>query len=137
MDNFDTQRITTYGLLIILSLFVIFHLLILLRVIPFEMVWGGRLKNASQMLSFETVSIVINLIMLAGVGVYAGILQLKINPMVIKAGFGIMFVLFLLNTIGNLSSENEWEKMVFTPLTLLLSLFSLRLALGKEQKKAY
>jgi hypothetical protein len=137
MDNFDTKRIATYGLLIILSLFVIFHLLILLRVIPFEMVWGGRLKNASQMLSFETVSIVINLIMLAGVGVYAGILQLKINPMVIKAGFGIMFVLFLLNTIGNLSSENEWEKMVFTPLTLLLSLFSLRLALGKEQKKAY
>jgi hypothetical protein len=137
MDNFDTKRIATYGLLIILSLFVIFHLLILLRVIPFEMVWGGRLKNASQMLSFETVSIVINLIMLAGVGVYAGILQLKINPMVIKAGFGIMFVLFLLNTIGNLSSENEWEKMVFTPLTLLLSLFSLRLALSKEQKKAY
>jgi hypothetical protein len=137
MDNFDTKRIATYGLLIILSLFVIFHLLILLRVIPFEMVWGGRLKNASQMLSFETVSIVINLIMLAGVGVYAGILQLKINQIVIKAGFGIMFVLFLLNTIGNLSSENEWEKMVFTPLTLLLSLFSLRLALGKEQKKAY
>ena len=137
MDNFDTKRIATYGLLIILSLFVIFHLLILLRVIPFEMVWGGRLKNASQMVSFETVSIVINLIMLAGVGVYAGILQVKINPMVIKAGFGIMFVLFLLNTIGNLSSENEWEKMVFTPLTLLLSLFSLRLALGKEQKKAY
>jgi hypothetical protein len=137
MDNFDTKRIATYGLLIILSLFVIFHLLILLRVIPFEMVWGGRLKNASQMLSFETVSIVINLIMLAGVGVYAGILQVKINPMVIKAGFGIMFVLFLLNTIGNLSSENEWEKMVFTPLTLLLSLFSLRLALSKEQKKAY
>jgi len=101
------------------------------------MVWGGRLKNASQMLSFETVSIVINLIMLAGVGVYAGILQLKINQIVIKAGFGIMFVLFLLNTIGNLSSENEWEKMVFTPLTLLLSLFSLRLALSKEQKKAY
>jgi hypothetical protein len=137
MDNFDTKRIATYGLLIILSLFVIFHLLILLRVIPFEMVWGGRLKNASQMLSFETVSIVINLIMLAGVGVYAGILQLKINQIVIKAGFGIMFVLFLLNTIGNLSSENEWEKMVFTPLTLLLSLFSLRLALSKEQKKAY
>jgi hypothetical protein len=137
MANFDTKRIATYGILIILSLFVIFHLLILLRVIPFEMVWGGRLKNASQMVSFETVSIVINLIMLAGVGVHAGILQLKINPMVIKAGFGIMFVLFLLNTIGNLSSENEWEKMVFTPLTLLLSLFSLRLALGKEQKKAY
>ena len=134
MNNFDTKRVATYGLLIILTLFVVFHLLIMVGIKPFEIVWGGRLKDASQMLSFEAISVMINLIMLATVSVYAGILQVNINPRVIKVGFWLMFVIFFLNTIGNLASVNNFEQMVFTPVTLLLAIFSLRLAISKEQK---
>lgn len=36
----------------------------MLSVIPFEIVWGGRLKDKSQMLAFETASVIINLFML-------------------------------------------------------------------------
>lgn len=129
MKSFDTTRIATNGLLIILSLFIIFHLLIMLSVIPFELVWGGRLQDHSQMLSFEGISILVNLMMLAAVGVYAGILKLKVNRMIIQVTLWFMFVLFLFNTAGNALSTNELEKMLFTPLTLLLSLFSLRLAI--------
>jgi hypothetical protein len=106
----------------------------MLGIIPFEIVWGGRLKDASQMLSFEAISVMVNLIMLATVSVYAGILQVNINPRVIKVGFWLMFVIFFLNTIGNIASVNNFEQMVFTPVTLLLAIFSLRLAISKEQK---
>jgi hypothetical protein len=40
-----------------------------------------------------------------------------------------MFVLFAINTVGNIFSNNELERLIFTPLTLLLAVFSLRLAI--------
>jgi len=46
------------GLLIAVLLF---HLSIILKIIPYEITWGGRLKNDSEMYVFETISIVINL----------------------------------------------------------------------------
>jgi hypothetical protein len=64
MKKFLTERFAINGLLTILSLFVIFHLLVIIKIIPFEIVWGGRLKDQSQMLTFETFSAIINMFML-------------------------------------------------------------------------
>lgn len=85
------------------------------------------------MLSFEAVSISLNLLMIAIVAIYANFLKWKINQVAIQIGLWVMFVLFFINTIGNLFSINELEKLIFTPVTLLLSLFSLRLALNKSK----
>lgn len=134
MENYFTERIAAIGLSAILSLVVIFHLLVIFRVIPFEIVWGGRLKDSSQMLLFETVSVTINLIMLVTVAIYSGFLKVKINRAVLKTILWIMVALFFLNTVGNLFSNNEIEKIVFTPLTLFLSIFSFRLAISNEHK---
>ena len=134
MKNFISERFAINGLFTILSLVVIFHLLVMLRIIPFEIVWGGRLQDSSQMLAFETVSVIINLIMLAVVGIKAGFLKTRINRMIIKIALWLMVVLFLVNTIGNLFSNNEFEKLVFTPLTLILLIFSFRLAVSKDKK---
>jgi len=38
--------------------------------------------------------------------------------------------LFTLNTLGNIFANTLFEKLAFTPVTLLLALLSLRLALG-------
>lgn len=84
------------------------------------------------MIQFEIVSILINMVMIAVVAIYAGYLNLKINPKIIKVTLWIMVVLFLLNTIGNLFSNNEMEKIIFTPITLLLAIFCLRLAMEKQ-----
>lgn len=129
-----TERFAIKGLLTILFLFVIFHLLVMLRIIPFETVWGGRLKDQSQMLTFETVSMIINLIMLATVGIKAEFLKVNINRIIIQIALWIMFCLFLINTIGNFFSNNEFEKLLFTPLTFILSIFSLRIAISKNKK---
>jgi hypothetical protein len=129
-----TGQFALRGLLTILSLVVVFHFLVLLGIIPFEIVWGGRLKDRSQMPVFETVSILLNLVMLTIVGIKAGLLKVNVNRMIINIALWLMFGLFLLNTIGNLFSNNEFEKMVFTPLTLILSIFSLRTAISKDKK---
>jgi hypothetical protein len=127
-----TNQVAIKGIVTILSLVVVFHFLVLFDVIPFEIVWGGRLKSSSEMISFELVSICINLLLLVIVGIYSGFLKIALNKRIIKIGVWLMFTLFVLNTVGNLFSNNQWEKIIFTPLTLLLAIFSLRLALNKD-----
>jgi hypothetical protein len=128
-----SERMAIYGLLISLAMITVFHLLVISGIIPFQIVWGGRLENFSQMLFFEMVSISLNLLMIAIVAIYANLLKWRINQVVIRIGLWAMFVLFFINTIGNLFSINELEKLIFTPVTLVLSLFSLRLASNKSK----
>lgn len=131
-DQYLSERLAANTLILIFALTIVFHFMVLLGVLPFEMVWGGRLKNSSEMVAFETVSIGINLAMLALVSIFAGHLRLPLKPGFLKIAFWLMFVLFLLNTVGNIFSQNETEKLLFTPITLLLALLSLRLALSKK-----
>ncbi|HCM75856.1 MAG TPA: hypothetical protein DIS90_05715 [Cytophagales bacterium] len=124
-----TKQIAAKGLLAILSSIIVFHLLVITGVIPYQIVWGGRLQNVNQMLKFEAVSLLLNLVMVTWVALSLGRIQLKVNENVLRIGFWIMFLLFLLNTVGNLLSNNGLEKIIFTPLTALLALFSFRLAI--------
>ena len=128
MRLFISVRLATNASVIILTLLLIFHLLILCRVISFGVVWGGKLKTVSEMVVFETVSIVVTLLMLATVCMAGGYLKTKFNPAIIKGILWAMSGLFLLNTMGNFLSMNRYEQVIFAPLTLLLSIFCMRLA---------
>ena len=124
-----SKRAAAIALLIILSLTIIFHLLIITGVLPSTIIWGGKLQNASEMRLAELVSIAINTLFLT-------IVSIKVrNPdsrlLIVQVVLWIMAGLFLLNTLGNLFSLNTFERWFFTPLTLLLSVLSLRLALLK------
>ncbi len=129
MKKHITRQLATNALLIIFILVMIFHVLVLIGIIPFEIVWGGRLKSREEMIPFEITSIVLNSVMLGIVAMQAGILKVNVKPVVLRIAFWCMFVLFAINTIGNIFSNNELERFIFTPLTLSLSVFSLRLAL--------
>ncbi|MEI6950774.1 hypothetical protein V9K67_26565 [Paraflavisolibacter sp. H34] len=129
MKKMISESFARNGLLVLFSLFCLFHLLVLLGVIPFDIVWGGRLTNRQEMLQMESVSLLLNLLMLAVVAVRAGRLPVRIPAKVITVILWLMVGLFALNTLGNLFSLNGFERAVFTPVTLLLSLFCLRLAL--------
>ncbi len=129
MNKFISSRFASSALLLIFSLVILFHVLVITGIVPYTMVWGGRIQSQEQMISFEITSILLNVIMLAVVAVYARHLNVKINPKIIKVALWIMVAIFLLNTIGNLFSNNQWEKIIFTPVTLLLAIFSFRLAM--------
>lgn len=116
LRNIISDKIASIGLLTTLSLIIISHFLVLFGIIPFEIVWGGRLTNSSQMFQFEIVSISLNLIMLVIVAIRSGYLCIDHNKKLITVSLWIMAGLFLLNTIGNLLSNNALEKIIFTPL---------------------
>lgn len=136
MKNIVTERLAANGLVIIISLMMIFHLLILFGIIPFDIIWGGRISTPSQMRSFELLSIVINILMLAVAAIKAKLIRVNVRSSLINVSLWAMAVLFLLNTIGNITSLSAFEKWVFAPLTMILSLFCFRLALtGKKHKE--
>ncbi len=47
-------------MLLLITTVTIFHFCIILKIIPYEITWGGRLKNDSEMYVFESLSILIN-----------------------------------------------------------------------------
>lgn len=67
--------------------------------------------------------------MIALLAGYSGLLRLNAKPMLIRVSLWLMAGLFALNTVGNLFSNNDFERIIFTPVTLLLSIACVYLAL--------
>ena len=122
--------IAQYGLLILLSLFLLLHFSILIKIIPYNLVWGGRLKSEKEMVRFEIFSILINSLFVIVTLTQMNLLTIDMPKNVITYSLWLMTGLFLLNILGNVTSKNRLEKRLFTPITILLAIFSLILALG-------
>lgn len=122
------NREVKIGLLIIFVVTVIFHFFVLFGIVPFQNVWGGRLKTEEEMLKFEVVSVLINLFFISVVLVKSGFWKLRISPKIITIILWIMTFLFTLNTIGNLFAVNNLEKYIATLITFLLGILCFILA---------
>jgi len=127
MEKFISETTAIAITTAILAAIIIFHLLIATGIVSYEIVWGGRIENPDQMIVMETISILVNLLMLVIIGLRARFLEWKVSKKVIRIGLWVMVIIFSLNTIGNLLAETMLEKAIFTPLTILLALMSYRL----------
>jgi hypothetical protein len=125
------QKTAAYIMIEVMAIVLVFHLLVLTGVIDFKIVWGGRLNTTGEMVVFELVSIVSNTLFLLIVLRKIGKLRFIPNEKVINGVLWAMAVVFLLNTAGNMLSLNYWERIVFTPVTFLLTVCCVILALRK------
>jgi hypothetical protein len=114
------KKIYINTLLLISALVTVFHLLILVRLIPYEITWGGNLKTVEEMYVFETLSILINLFFVFILLQKGEYIRYVMGRKTVNIILWIFFVLFTLITIGNLFAETNFEKY-FTLLTLLSS----------------
>lgn len=115
------KKVASIGLIAIFSLTIVFHLLILLKVVPYDMVWGGKLNNDADMYRFELVSLALNLLFLLVVLAKARVIKTPVSERILNIILWVMIALFALNTVGNLLSENQFEKIAFTPMTILIA----------------
>jgi hypothetical protein len=126
---------TENGIKIILGiLFIVtaFHLCLMVKLIPYNLAWGGRLKNDTEMYVFEAVSIFINLFLMAVVLMKGNYLKWRWSEKLINAILWIFFCIFILNTIGNLLSNTNFEKL-FSVLTLILALLIWNILMKKKE----
>lgn len=106
-------------LVAISTIALIYHALIVTRIVDFKNVWGGQLQTIEQMYTFEAISITVQVLLLWF------ILSFKIEKGVGKRFYIYLFfslaLLMLLNTVGNVFAKTDFERFMFTPLTLLAS----------------
>lgn len=102
---------------LILSI-LIFHLCIILKIVPYDIAWGGNLTNDNEMYVFETISILINLLLTCVLLIKGGYVKEFISSKIVDIILWIFLVLFGLNTIGNIFAETLFEKF-FAVVTLL------------------
>ncbi len=119
-------------MLFLLGVIIVFHFLILLKIIPYDITWGGRLTNDQEMYVFEGVSIVLNSILIIAILIKGDLIN-KVIPLKIANGIlWFFFVVFVFNTIGNLLAKTTFEK--FFSILTLLSAFLLWIILRSGKK---
>lgn len=97
-------------LLGIILTFVLFHFSIILKITPYSITWGGRLQTDAQMYVFESVSIVILLILAFLLLIKGKFIKAIVPLKIVKYLLWVFFGLFVLNTIGNIFAQTTFEK---------------------------
>lgn len=119
MNSISNNSIKIFlGLLILI---ILFHLCIIIKIIPYDITWGGRLTNDTEMYIFETISILINVFLSWVLLMKGNFVQYRFSNKAVYVILWIFFAVFILNTIGNIFAKTLFEKQ-FAFLTGLFSI---------------
>lgn len=89
---------------------ILFHLSIITKIVPYDITWGGRLQNDTEMYVFETISIIVNLFLSWVLLMKGNHIKYKFPSQVINIILWIFFAIFILNTIGNIFAKTFFEQ---------------------------
>jgi hypothetical protein len=92
-------------------------------------VGGGIGESSSHLALIETISLVVALIFALIVAARVGFVKAPKLSKVAYVGTWFIFAYFTLNIVGNLASSSPVEKMVFTPISIVLVLLTFRVAI--------
>ncbi len=96
--------------LIIVVFYIILHSLILLKAIPYTIVWGGKISSPQIMCRLEIVALITMLFLGFVVIVKSELLKIPISKKIINRILLLFSIFFLINTLGNLLAETILEK---------------------------
>ena len=99
----------------------LFHICVIVKIIPYTVAWGGILTNDKEMYVFESISILLNLFLSWILAMKGDLVKFKFSLKTINTILWIFFGVFILNTIGNIFAKTNFEKF-FALLTGLLAL---------------
>jgi hypothetical protein len=132
MKKLISAKLAGNILLAALGLLAIFHILVLLGVIPAEIVWGGMIQGVpSNLVMLETMALLLTLLFIVIIAAKTGHIRAGKLSGAVNIGVWLIFAYLLLNTLGNLASGVSFEKLLFAPVTILLALCAFRLAIEK------
>ncbi len=112
---------------------ILFHICIAVKVIPYDLTWGGRLQNDNEMYVFEIISILLNLFLGSLLLIKGNFVKHKFSEKIINAILWVFFAIFIVNTIRNIIAINTFEKL-FSILTAISA--SLLWLILKQKKTA-
>jgi len=121
---------TTAGhlLLLLFALLFVFHLLVVFRVVPTDLIWGGRMESPEALLRLELWALALTVVWAIIIALKMGYLRWIKNRKAINIAVWVLFLFFVLNTLGNLLATSPIEKFGFGSMTFIAALLTLRLA---------
>jgi hypothetical protein len=122
------QSIVTLSVL--LSVVILFHILVMAGVIPFTYIWGGKLTSKEEMLTFESVSVLINLFIITVILLKGNFIPNQLPVKWLNAIIWFFVIVFSLNTLGNFFAETSLEMIVGGTLTFISALLCYRIVKG-------
>jgi len=100
---------------------ILFHIAVIIKVIPYDIAWGGRLQNDSEMYVFEAISILINLFLGLVLLMKGDYIKYRLMDKTIDIILWIFLALFALNTVSNICAKTNFEKSLAV-LTLVFAI---------------
>lgn len=122
-------------MLYLLVAILLFHISIVLKIVPYEITWGGRLKNETEMYVFETISIIVNLLLFSVLLIKGNYVGEFISIKIVNSILWIFVLIFGLNTVGNILAKTNFEK--FFTLFTLTSAILIWIILRKDKKQTH
>jgi len=116
-------------LLVAIAALLVFHILVLVNIVPASIVWGGQAQG--NIVVLELIALVVTLLFAAMIAAKTGYIRAGKLQLVVNIGMWLIVVFLILNTIGNLASGVHFENLIFAPITVILALLALRLAIEK------
>jgi hypothetical protein len=129
MKKMFNKRIAGIILFVSFGLLILFHGLIMIKIIPYTIVWGGQLTRENFVL-MSVVSIVISILFMVVIAIKLKYAENNL-ALVGKIGSWIIFIYLILNTLGNFASGVSMENLIFAPITIVMAIFAFILALSK------
>jgi hypothetical protein len=136
------KKLISFGLaarinIIIYILLILFHLFMIigsgvLDLVPYDMVWGGNIESQGQFLVMETVAALVVVVFLLLNLIKSRKLRIEKLYKIAHYSMWVIFVYFVLNTLGNILGTTVFEKSM-SVVSLILSVLTLRMALEKDK----
>ena len=130
MEGSISIYLTGNLLLLIFAFLFLFHMLVFIGFIPHGIVWAGRIKSKSDLIKLESVSLIILFVSIIIVGMKLEYFDFGLSSIYKNIGLWILFTLFLLNTLGNITSKNKFEKYAFGTLTIIITSLVFQMAIS-------
>ncbi|MEQ5791860.1 hypothetical protein J4E06_12400 [Muricauda sp. NFXS6] len=123
--------------LFILGILAIIHIAILTGIlffdhVPIDSLWGGKMKTVAQLLNFEIVSLLTSIIFFFLLLIRSKLLNIPKLTGIARIVMWVLFVFFLVNTIGNVLATTTFERYFAIASGALAFLF-LRIAVEKNR----
>jgi len=113
-------KIAVRFLLLILIPLTIFHISILIKIAPQEIIWGGRSNNEGEVYLLESISLLATLYLILLLLIRGSFIQPLLSPKVVNISLWVFLIFFILNTVGNMLAKSTTEQ-VFALLTMAMS----------------
>jgi hypothetical protein len=132
MNKFISTRLAGNLLFGSLGLLAVFHVLVLLTVIPAGIVWGGAIQNSpTSLFPLEMMSLLVTLLFAVVIAAKAGYIKVFRFQAAVNIGVWVVFAILLLSMVANFASGVAFENLIFAPIVVVLAFCAYRLAVEK------